>query len=401
MKARMLFISPEFPYPPSSGGRLRTFSLLKYLARHFEIHCVTFAQEQPGQKDLEMLRTDLGGVTVLPLAIHRRTTLRRYYRNVGRALRFIPPLVDRFAEPPIHRALCTLLENHGDWVWLEHLWLAPYIKIIPRSATSVLDVHNVESDFYRQLRCFTRNPLERLGYYVFEHAARRVEQEHLASFDRVLAASPDDGELLARNCSREKIFIAPNAVEIGPPPVADGEQGFSIYFAGRLDYAPNREAVRWFHRQVWPVVRRQFPEARWTIVGACPELLGEDLLRDPQAVLTGSVEQTRPYLYPSSLVIVPLSLGGGTRFKILEAWSAGKAVVATSKGAEGLTCQHGENIWIANTPDEFARAVVRMLSDPVLRARLGRRGWETVKQEYSWERLHQSLDLALGMPPRG
>jgi glycosyltransferase involved in cell wall biosynthesis len=400
MKARLLFVSPEFPYPPASGGRLRTLSLLKYLARDFEIHCVTFAQGQPAQKDLETLRSYLVQITVLPLQPHRGTSLRRYTRNMGRALRFIPPLVDRFAEPRIHRALCSLLENHAGWVWLEHLWLAPYVEIIPGSATKVLDVHNVESDFYRQLRHFTRNPLQRLGYGVFEHAASRVEQKHLASFDRVLAASPDDRELLARNCAREKIFIVPNAVELGPPPAAQGGPGCSIYFAGRLDYPPNREAVWWFYRQVWPLIRRQLPEARWTIVGACPELLGEELLRDPQVVLTGSVEKTGPYLHPSSLVIVPLNLGGGTRFKILEAWSTGKAVVSTSKGAEGLACRHGDNIWIANTPDEFAHAVVRLLSDSSLRARLGERGWETVKEQYSWERLHQCLDAALRMPPR-
>lgn len=400
MKAHLLFISPEFPNPPLSGGRLRTLSLLKYLARDFEIHCVTFAQGEPGQKDLETLRTDLAEMTVLPLAVHRRTTLRRYTRNARRALRFIPPLVDRFAEPPIHRALCKLLENHSGWVWLEHLWLAPYVEIIPRSATKILDVHNVESDWYRQLRHFTRNPLERLGYCVFERAAGRVERKHLASFDRVLAVSPDDLELLARNCAREKIFVVPNAVELGPPPAAESGSGCSIYFAGRLDYRPNQEAVWWFHRQVWPLVRRQLPEVRWTIVGACPEMLGGDLLRDPQAMLTGSVEKTGPYLHPSSLVIVPLSLGGGTRFKILEAWSAGKAVVSTSKGAQGLECRHGDNIWIANTPVEFADAVVRLLSDSSLRARLGARGWETVKEKYSWERLHQCLDVALRMPPR-
>jgi len=395
MKARLLFVSPEFPFPPFSGGCLRTLSLLRYLVEHFDIHLVTFAEAPPDEKDLQALRSWVSEVTVLPLEVHHRTGLPRIARNIRRALRFVPPLVDRFSEADVRPAVARLLEANVDWIWLEHLWLAPYIAGFRRPCTTVLDVHNVESDFYRQLRHFARNPLEQLGYYVFEKAASRVERQHLASFDRVLAVSPEDRELLARNCAPEKIFIVPNAVELGPPPADDGGPGRTLYFAGRLDYPPNREAVRWFYRQVWPLVRRRLPEVRWNIVGACPELLGEELLHDPQTVLTGSVENTGPYLHPSSLVIVPLSLGGGTRFKILEAWSAGKAVVSTAKGAAGLAAFHGDNIWIANTPVEFADAVVRLLADSNLRARLGRRGWETVRERYSLERVKQSLDAAL------
>jgi glycosyltransferase involved in cell wall biosynthesis len=307
----------------------------------------------------------------------------------------MPPLVERFSEACVRPAVGRLLEGKVDWVWLEHLWLAPYVAGIPRSCATVLDVHNVESDFYRQLRHFARNPLEQLGYYVFEHASSRVERQHLASFDRVLAVSPEDRDLLARNCAPEKIFIVPNAVELGPPPSEDGGSACTMYFAGRLDYAPNREAVSWFHRQVWPLIRGRLPEVRWTIVGAHPELLREEILRDPQTVLTGSVEKTEPYLRSSSVVVVPLSVGGGTRFKILEAWSAGKAVVSTAKGAAGLAAFQGDNIWTANEPGKFADAVVRLLSDSSLRARLGRRGWETVQERYSWERAKASLETAL------
>jgi glycosyltransferase involved in cell wall biosynthesis len=95
------------------------------------------------------------------------------------------------------------------------------------------------------------------------------------------------------------------------------------------------------------------------------------------------------------LAIVPLNIGGGTRFKILEAWAAGKAVVSTAKGAEGLAARHGDNIWIANTPEEFSNAVLHLLSDSGLRARLGSRGWETLREQYSCERLQERLEAAL------
>jgi glycosyltransferase involved in cell wall biosynthesis len=396
MKARLLFVTPEFPYPPASGGCLRTLSLMKELARSFEIHAVTFAQEPIVPGDLAALKPFLAEVTVLPLQHHRRSGLRRYMRNLRRAVRFIPPLVDRFSEPQLQFELARQMENQVDWVWLEHLWLAPYVESIPRSATKVLDVHNVESDFYRQLSRSARNPIERLVYRTFEHAARRVEQKYLPSFDKVLAVSSEDRRLLAHHCPPEKIFIVPNAVEISSPADDDSGSEQTLYFAGRLDYAPNREAVKWFHRRVWPLIRERFPAAQWTIVGAHPEMLDADLRRDSSIILTGQVETTMPYLHPCSLVIAPLTVGGGTRFKILEAWTSCKAVISTSKGAAGLLCQHGDNIWIANTPREFGDGVLGILKDSTLRRRLGKQGRKTVEKHYSWENLHLCLEAALG-----
>lgn len=395
MKPRMLFISPELPCPAVSGGSLRTLSLLRVLAPRFEIHCVTFAEAEPNRKDIETLRSHVAEVTVLPLEHHRRTTLARYGRNSRRALKFVPPLVDRFAEPALRRGLGALLANNVDWVWLEHLWLAPYVTSVRRSATTVMDVHNVESDYYRQLCRTARHPLEQLGYYVFERAARRIERRYLPCFDRVVAVSEEDRRLLARDCAAEKILVVPNAVRLTPLPAPDNAPGYMLYFAGRLDYPPNRAGVLWFYHRVWPLIRSRLPEVRWCIVGACPELLEPALRRDPGIVLAGRVEQTDPYLRPSSLAVVPLGIGGGTRFKILEAWAAGKAVVSTAKGAEGLAVRHGDNIWIANTPEEFSNAVLHLLSDSGLRARLGSRGWETLREQYSWERLQERLEAAL------
>lgn len=394
MKLRMLFVSPEFPWPPSSGGRLRTISLLHCLALHFEIHLVTFAETQHSQEDIEKLRSYIAKLTVLTLRPHRRTGLRRYTRNIQRALRFVPPLVDRFSESDHRRVLAELL-NKSDWVWLEHLWLAPYVTSIRHATTAVLDVHNVESAFYRQLREASRHPLDRLGYYIFEQASKRIERRYLLRFDRILAVSDDDRRLLARDCPSEKVFIVPNAVKLSPLPTTQNPDGYNLYFAGRLDYPPNREAVLWFYHRVWSLIRSQLPEVRCYIIGACPELLDMELRHDAQIVLLGEVEKTDPYLLLSSLVIVPLSLGGGTRFKILDAWAAGKAVVSTTKGAEGLAVRHRDNIWIADNPLEFADAVVRLLSDSKLRASLGRQGWETVQERYSWERLQESLEAAL------
>jgi glycosyltransferase involved in cell wall biosynthesis len=393
IKPPILFVSPEFPWPPLSGGRLRTLSLLRCLGARFRVHCVTFAEQQPRQEDQTSLRSYVAELTILRLQIHRRTTLHRYVRNIRRALRFVPPLVDRFAEPEHRQAMVELLKK-AEWVWLEHLWLAPYATLCP-AATKILDVHNVESAFYRQMRKTSRRPLDRLGYYVFERAAQTIERRFLPCFDRVLAVSEEDRRVLSQYCSAEKILVIPNAVKLNPISASANTEPHSLYFAGRLDYPPNRDAILWFYRQVWPLLRSRVPDLRCYVVGGGPERVAKELRGDGHFQLLGEVEKADAYLGPSSVAIVPVRTGGGTRFKILEAWAAGKAVVSTTKGAEGLAARHGENIWIADTAPEFADAIVRLLSDAALRASLGKRGWKTVEERYSLERLQESLTAAL------
>jgi polysaccharide biosynthesis protein PslH len=398
-KLRMLFVSPEFPYPAYSGGCLRTLTVLGCLKTLFAIHCVTFVQGTPDSQHLETLRSMVDEVTLLPLRPRRLTPLRRYARNAWRALRFVPPLVDRFSEPETRRVLSALISHRPDWVWLEHLWLAPYVASIAPRAVKVLDVHNVESDLYRQMRSGSQNLLDRLGYYVFEVAARRVERQYSSSFDYVLAVSERDRQLLARHCPAGKIFIAPNAVPVPPLPVEEESPGHTLYFAGRLDYSPNRDAVLWFYERVWPAVRSRLPQSKWCIVGASPGVLQPQMGQDSRIVLAGQVENTEGYLRSSSLSIVPVRYGGGTRFKVLEAWAAGKAVISTAKGAEGLSTRHGENIWIAENPEEFINGVIRLLSDRDLRVSLGRKGWETLREHYSLERLCESIEALLRRRP--
>jgi glycosyltransferase involved in cell wall biosynthesis len=392
MKPRMLFVSPELPYPLRSGGPLRIYSLLRALSKRFQIHCVTFAQGGAGTQELDSLRPMVAEITVLPLEIHRRNGLPRYLRNLKRAIRFIPPLVDRFAEPPARRRLADLLARGAEWVWLEHLWLAPYVQYIRAGARTVLSAQNVESSVFAELRRFAPHAFEKLGYYVFEKAAKRVEKVYLKRFDRIVAVSEVDRRRLATSCQEEKIFIVPNAVRTKPWSEPQEPPEPVLYFAGRLDYPPNRQGVQWFYRRVWPLVVARLPRIRWTLVGACPERLGFALDRYPRIRLAGEVDSPEPFLNASTLVIVPLHMGGGTRFKILDAWANGKAVVSTDKGAEGLAARPGENIWLANTPEEFAEAVLHLLAQRELRHALGRRGWETVQEHYSWERLEACLE---------
>jgi len=148
----------------------------------------------------------------------------------------------------------------------------------------------------------------------------------------------------------------------------------------------------WFYRSILPLIRDRIPKVHFTIVGWQPPQEIIDLGDDPAITVTGTVDDVRPYIDEAAIFVVPLRLGSGTRLKILDAWSMGKAVVSTSVGAEGLPVQSEENILLADDADTFASAVVRLLDDGPLRERLGKNGRELVLAQYAWDTIVDRLN---------
>jgi glycosyltransferase involved in cell wall biosynthesis len=161
-----------------------------------------------------------------------------------------------------------------------------------------------------------------------------------------------------------------------------------------MNYRPNSDGVLWFHRTILPLIRQQVPEVRLYVVGWDPPPQITALNADPHVTVTGFVEDVRPYLANSAVVLVPIRFGSGTRLKILDAWAMGKAVVSTHLGAAGLEAIHGENILQADEPEPFAQWVVGLLADAGQRARLGQAGRRLVEARYAWSIISKELEAA-------
>jgi len=151
-----------------------------------------------------------------------------------------------------------------------------------------------------------------------------------------------------------------------------------------MDFRPNVDAVLWFARKVLPRVRASVPEVHFVVVGQRPHRRLDVLRGDPAVTLTGWVEDTRPYIAQAAVYVAPLRMGGGTRLKLLEAMAMGKAVITTRLGAEGYPVAGGRELLLADTPADFAAAVVALLRAPERRAELGRVARAFVEQRYDW-----------------
>jgi len=207
----------------------------------------------------------------------------------------------------------------------------------------------------------------------------------------ILTASEED----RRRAAHADVRVFPNALpDIPRPSVAETN---AIVFSGNLEYHPNVEAVRWFRTRIWPRIREEAPGLEWRLLGSNPAAVARFTGGDPRIRVVGHMEDAIASLAEAKVCIAPLLSGSGTRFKILEAWAAGRAVVSTTLGAEGLGARDGEHLLLADDPEDFAAAVLRLWNDASLRRRLGDAGWAHYHDRFTWQAAWRKLDEAGGI----
>jgi len=380
---RALMLSPELPYPLQGGGALRTASLLNYLARHHTVDLILF-RHLDSQQPAESLPPHLADrVLILELPRHSRTRLRRALRNTSRLVRGVPPLLDRFqgfAAP-----ISQFIANHRYRVAvIEHFWCAPYQQTLrPHADSLVLDLHNIESKLHWTEANSAATLPERLAHRHFARLYRKLEANWIPSYDEVLTAS-------ALDCSRihplaKSATVFPNSVPWRKLPDVPEEE--AIAFSGNFDYHPNQTAVAWFAQHAWPKLAAAHPNLKWRLIGMNPESIHRTVAHLPRVELTGPVSDAVDELARAKVVVVPLLSGSGTRLKIVEAWAAGRAVIATPLGAEGFPT---DSLLVAPL-DRFTQAVEDVLTDPTLRAHLATKGRTCYEQSLTWDAAWNTL----------
>jgi glycosyltransferase involved in cell wall biosynthesis len=383
-----LLLAPETPYPMAGGGALRTASLLHYLAQQHDVDLIVF--RQPGSADpaLHLPSGLVRRLTAIDLPPNGRGLVARAFRNGGRMARRVPPLVDRFAgfAAPIAEAVEGRRYDVGV---IEHFWCAPYhAQIASSCACTVLDLHNIESTLHQ--RCAsTENPTGAWAHRVFERASLDLERHWLPRFSQVLTASESDAAKARAIAPSANVRVYPNALPCRSVPIAT--RGNVIVFSGNMEYHPNHAAVRFFRREIWPLLRERRPELVWRLIGKNPQAVRAFTCGDPRIEVLGAVEDAIAELALAKVAVAPLLAGSGTRLKILEAWAAGTPVVSTTIGAEGLPVCDGQHLLLADEPSRFADAVERLLACSNLRDTLAGAGRALLEKAFTWPKAWQQL----------
>jgi polysaccharide biosynthesis protein PslH len=385
-----ILLAPEAPYPLAGGGALRTASLLEYLARRYEIDLIVF--RQPGDPDPEAVMP--AGLTrrivVIDLPSNRRTVAAKAVRTAVRLARAVPPLVDRFAgyQPRIAQAVEG---RHYDLGVVEHFWCAPYWEqLAPVCRRTVLDLHNIESMLHaRCARVEAAAPA--LAHRVFQRVALELERLWLPRYSQVLATSDRDAAAVREIAPQAKVSVYRNALPrtAVPPRVEENV----VVFSGNMEYHPNISAVRYFRREIWPLLRGRWPGLIWRLIGKNAAAVRAYTSGDPRIDVKSEIADAVFELARCKVAVVPLLSGSGTRLKILEAWAAGLPVVSTTLGAEGLPVRDGEQLLLADGAPEFADAVSRLLACTDLRKSVGLAGRLLMENEFTWDAAWKDLDF--------
>lgn len=382
-KSRVLFVTPEAPFPILGGGSQRIASLIEY-ARHSgaEVDLLTFSP-CPASAAIRYKWE-------IPLPPNGRSLRARVMRNAGRFLRGVPPLIDRLAgfEAQIQRALAG---QHYDAILVEHFWLAPYVDVLQKFGTRVIcDLHNIESEFFRSLTC-SSGLLSGVMHTRFARLSEQLERSLLPRYTGVLVTSEADAKCVARLAPSLNICIFPNTIPWLEIPHLDRKR--EIVFSGNMEYHPNQQAVSWFYRQIWPALREE-KDLRWRLVGMNPHAVAAIAARDGRIEVTGAVCDAIPEIARAQVAVVPLLSGSGTRVKILEAWAAGTPVVSTRLGAAGLPVRDGEHLLLADTPEAFSAAVKRILQNQALADQLRAAGRALYERQFHREAAWRMLDAS-------
>jgi glycosyltransferase involved in cell wall biosynthesis len=394
---RILWVNTNFLHPTTKGGQIRTLEILRHLKRFHEIHYV--AIEDPAHPEAAAKSTEYcARAYPFRYRIPSKTSLAFARQFLGSWFSDMPLAVSRFHSPELGVFLENLIrKEHFDRAVVDHLAPTSYF---PDLGHSLFFQHNVETMIWRRHVEHAPDPLRR--FFFRAQAKRMFEYERCAcrAAGHIAAVSAVDASIMRKLFGVERISEIPTGVNIeyfAPPPVT--EHIADLVFVGSMDWLPNIDGVTWFVREVLPVIRSRRPETSLAIVGRMPPPKIVALAEQPNVTVSGTVPDVRPYLWGSSISIVPLRIGGGTRLKIYEAMAAKVPVVSTTIGAEGLHIHPPHDIRIADTPEDFAAHCLSLLKNPAARTEMAARAWRMVTENFSWEHVAQCFSDTLEKAP--
>ena len=360
---RILWLKSDLLLPLDKGGKLRTWHLMRHLARRHEVTYLAFAEPDTAAANISGMRDVAARVETIERAEPAKGTLRFWADAAMHLVDPLPYACGKYRSRAFAARLNALLaERRFDLLVCDFLFPAVNLpKRLPCPA--VIFTHNVESEIWRRHADTQAGAPGRLLYGMQYRRMLRYETATLARFDGILAVSDVDRATFARiypDAIRRPVHVVQTGVDteyFRPPTTNPQSPTPNLVFTGSMDWLPNEDAMRYFCRDVLPLVRAEEPRATLTIVGRAPTPAVTQLADEHAGVrVTGRVDDVRPYMNEAAAYIVPLRIGGGTRLKIFEAMAMGKAVVSTTVGAEGLPVTHGEHVLLADTPRAPARA---------------------------------------------
>jgi sugar transferase (PEP-CTERM/EpsH1 system associated) len=391
---RIVWLKTELLHPVDKGGKIRSYNMLKELKRSCHITYLTLDDGSAEPNARELANEYCHELVTIPHRVREKFTPGFYVDLVVNLTSELPYAIKKYQSPAMRDEIARRVkDNRFDVLVCD--FLAPAVNV-PRGidCASVLFQHNVEAMIWKRHYEVQTNPAKKSYLFRQWQKMRAFEAKACPEFDCVIAVSREDRDLMEEEYGLKDVYDVPTGVdtEFFRPRDSRERRAENLVFTGSMDWLPNEDAIRYFTEQILPRVKQQVPNVTLTVVGRNPYPgLLELSKRDPAVIVTGRVDDVRPFMDEAAVYIVPLRIGGGTRLKIYEAMAMEKPIVSTSIGAEGLPIEDGREIVLADTPETFADAVIKLIKQPEVAHEIGQRAATKVRQKFGWDKVAESF----------
>lgn len=396
----ILFLSQIVPYPPHGGVLQRGYNLIREISKDNEIHLLAFVHPDTLANEelvnnardhlLQYCKT-VDFFTLWP----KKSVLHKYIAFAAGFFYRAPFSTLAHKSSQYRKRMQNILDDNDiDIVHFDTIGLAPYLEYSGKTPTLITH-HNIESTLMHRRSKVEKSWLARWYVALQSQRLRKYEISESPRFDINVMVSATDEDELKSMTHGIKTVVVPNGVDVDYFSVRNVQQSNTIIYTGGMNMFANKDAVMHLIEDIWPRIKSSIPDAIFKIIGQDPPPeLKEIADIDDDIQVLGYVDDIRPYVAEASVYVVPLRVGGGTRLKVLDALSQGKAIVSTSVGCEGIAVTHGENIFIEDTDNGFADRVIELFNNQTLRQKLGSNARCLAEDKYAWQSIGQTLNDA-------
>ncbi|HEY3323208.1 MAG TPA: glycosyltransferase [Planctomycetota bacterium] len=389
-RLKILIVRVRLLFPLNTGGKIRSARMIEELSQNHDVTLITCRYPEDTDEDVQRTAELCKNLVAVPY----RETVKgsaAFYAELGKNLfSSLPYVVAKYASRELARTVAALYRTQRpDLVMCDFLQSCECLKYLD-GVPFVLFQHNVEAALFEQMARQTASPIKRAYLALQAQRLRRYEQRICKKASCVIAVSDNDREVFTQQYGAPYCEVVPTGVDTEFfVPSKNMRAANNIVFTGSLDWLPNQDAMRYFVKEVLPLIQQEVPNVAFSIVGRNPPPEIVALGKQPGIHVTGTVNDIRPYVFGAKVYVAPLRIGSGTRLKLLEAMAMGKAIVSTTLGAEGLPVHHDQNIVLADSAADFAREVTSLLRDGQRRRTLEAQARELVERRYSWQQVGQ------------
>lgn len=391
---RILFLANKMPYPTKDGGTIATLSMAKAIARLGNQVTILAMNTYKHNYNIQDLPKELKELIEFH-TVSVDTKIKPPELLINLLFSGLPYNAKRFVSHNYEQALIELLDkNKYDIVQLEGLYLYPYISTIRKhfKGKIALRAHNIEHEIWKRTLQNQKAGVRKWYIKLLTRRMRKFEINSLNKFDILIPITERDGHVFEFLGNKAPKCVAPVGIDIDKYDLVTIEDiKPDLAFIGSLDWGPNQEGIKWFLDNVWPLILKSRPDAKFHIAGRNAPKNYELDVRRQNVVFHGEVDDAMAYLTHYNYMIVPLLSGSGMRVKIIEGMATGRVVFTTTIGVEGIDAQNGKHIFIEDQPYKLAAIINKVLSDSKLTKETSLKAREFIEKEFGNEQVAQKL----------